>query len=168
MATNIAEASVTIDGIRYVVDCGFVKVRLFNPSTGMDILAVVPTSKASSTQRAGRAGRTAPGKCLRLYTDAAFERLPATTPPELSRSDMSMQVLQLKALGIDNLAKFDYLPPAPPSDLLAQALEFLASLGALDDYGRLTKPLGEQMAEMPVDPMMAKIVRAFSIFETHS
>lgn len=158
VATNIAEASVTIDGIRYVVDSGFVKMRLFDPNTGMDSLSVLPISKASATQRAGRAGRTSSGKCLRLYTEAMFEQLPNTTSSEMSRSDLSTQILQLKALGIDNLAKFDYLPPAPPSALLARGLEFLASLGALDEWGRLTKPLGEQMAEMPLEPRMAKVL----------
>jgi ATP-dependent RNA helicase DDX35 len=124
----------------------------------MDALSVLPESQASANQRAGRAGRTAPGKCLRLFPEAAFDALPLTTPPELARSDISTQVLQLKALGIDNLARFAYLPPAPPSEMLVRALEFLASLGALDDWGRLTKPLGERMAELPVDPMLAKVV----------
>ncbi|PWN96748.1 P-loop containing nucleoside triphosphate hydrolase protein [Tilletiopsis washingtonensis] len=158
VATNIAEASVTIDGVKYVIDSGFVKLRIFNPRTGMDALSVLPESQASANQRAGRAGRTAPGKCLRLFPEAAFDALPLTTPPELARSDISTQVLQLKALGIDNLARFAYLPPAPPSEMLVRALEFLASLGALDDWGRLTKPLGERMAELPVDPMLAKVL----------
>ncbi|EPQ32387.1 uncharacterized protein PFL1_00583 [Pseudozyma flocculosa PF-1] len=156
VATNIAEASVTIDGIRYVVDCGFVKLRTFNHRTGMDMLSVVPESLASATQRAGRAGRTSAGKCYRLFPEEALSTLPAATPPEMCRSDISMQVLQLKALGIDNLARFEFLPPAPPVEMMAKALEFLASLEVLDDHGRLTKPLGEQMAEMPVDPMLAK------------
>ncbi|KAN0066232.1 hypothetical protein ACQY0O_000326 [Thecaphora frezii] len=158
VATNIAEASVTIDGIKYVVDCGFVKLRTFDPRMGMDVLAVVPESVASATQRAGRAGRTSAGKCFRLFTEAALSLLPESTAPELCRSDISMQVLQLKALGIDNLARFEFLPPAPPAEMMVRALEFLASLEVLDDYGRLTKPLGERMAEVPADPMLAKIV----------
>ena len=158
VATNIAEASVTIDGIRFVVDCGFVKMRLYNPITGMDALSVFPISKASATQRAGRAGRTSAGKCLRLYTEKAFQSLASTTSSEMARSDLSTHILQLKALGIDNLVKFDYLPPAPPSALLARGVEFLVSVGALDEWGRLTKPVGEQMAEMPLDPKMAKVV----------
>ncbi|UZJ54592.1 hypothetical protein CBS101457_003912 [Exobasidium rhododendri] len=158
VATNIAEASVTIDGIRFVIDCGFVKMRLFNPVTGMDALSVFSISKASAIQRAGRAGRTSAGKCLRLYTETAFNSFAPTTSSELARSDLSTQILQLKALGIDNLVKFDYLPPAPPSALLARGLEFLVSVGALDEWGRLTRPVGEQMAEMPLDPKMAKVV----------
>jgi len=83
--------------------------------------------------------------------------MPTTTPPELVRSDISLYLLQLKALGIDNVLRFEFMSP-PPSELMIRALEFLYSLGALDDEGRLTKPLGTSMAEMPVDPMMAAIV----------
>ena len=84
--------------------------------------------------------------------------MPITTPPELTRSDISLYLLQLKALGIDNLAKFDFMSP-PPSDMMIRALEFLYSLKAIDDEGRLTKPFGARMAEVPLDPMMAAIVR---------
>lgn len=83
--------------------------------------------------------------------------MPITTPPELVRSDVSMYLLQLKALGIDNLAKFDFMSP-PPSDMMVRSLEFLYSLKAIDEEGRLTRPLGERMAELPLDPMMAAIV----------
>lgn len=158
VATNVAEASITIEGIRYVIDSGFVKMRLFHPQTGMDTLTVLPVSKASATQRAGRAGRTSSGKCLRLYTQEAFERMSPISSSEMTRTDLSNQILQLKALGIENLVKFDYLPPAPPSALLARGLESLAALGALDEWGRLTSPLGEQMAEMPLEPKMAKVL----------
>ncbi|TXT13758.1 hypothetical protein VHUM_01125 [Vanrija humicola] len=162
-ATNIAEASVTIDGIKYVVDSGFVKLKTFNPRTAMDVLTVTPCSLASANQRAGRAGRTSAGKCFRLYpasvlpTTNPLSAMPITTPPELVRSDISMYVLQLKALGIDNVAKFDFMSP-PPSDMMIRALEFLYSLKAIDDDGHLTKPLGERMAELPLDPMMATIL----------
>ncbi|EJT46062.1 pre-mRNA splicing factor [Trichosporon asahii var. asahii CBS 2479] len=161
-ATNIAEASVTIDGIKYVVDSGFVKLKTFNPRTGMDVLTVTPCSLASANQRAGRAGRTSAGKCLRLYppsilpTNNALSPMPVTTPPELVRSDISTYLLQLKALGIENLAKFDFMSP-PPSDMMVRALEFLYSLKALDDSAHLT-PLGERIAELPLDPMMATIL----------
>lgn len=157
VATNIAETSVTIDGVRFVVDCGFVKMRLFNPKTSMDVLTSVPISMASATQRAGRAGRTSPGKCLRLWPKSV--ELAATTPAELARVDITPYVLRLKALGIDNLARFDYLPPSPPSGMMVKALEFLSALGALDEWGRFT-PLGEQMAEMPIEPMMGKALLA--------
>ena len=159
VATNIAEASVTIEGIVYVVDPGFVKLRAFSPTTGIDALTVTPVSQAAATQRAGRAGRTKPGKCFRLYTEAAFDSMDPATPPEIQRSNLAPVVLQLKALGIDNIVRFGFLTP-PPSRLLARALELLYSLGALDDYGKLTQPLGRRMAELSLEPMLAKSLLA--------
>ena len=157
VSTNIAEASVTIDGIVYVVDCGFVKLRAFNPNTGIETLTATPISKASATQRLGRAGRTKPGKCYRLYTQSAYDSLPETTVPEIQRSNLAPVILQLKALGIDNVLRFDFLTP-PPAQLIIRALEILYSLGALDDYAKLTRPLGTRMAELSVEPMMAKVL----------
>lgn len=157
VSTNIAEASVTIDGIVYVIDCGFVKLRAFNPKTGIETLTGTPVSKASATQRAGRAGRTKPGKCYRLYTQAAYESLPEATVPEIQRSNLAPIILQLKALGIDNVLRFDFLTP-PPAELIIRALELLYSLGAVDDYAKLTRPVGIRMAELSVEPMMAKFL----------
>lgn len=157
VSTNIAEASVTIDGIVYVVDCGFAKLRAFNPSTGIETLTAVPISKASAVQRAGRAGRTKPGKCFRLYTQQAYESLPDATVPEIQRSNLAPVIMQLKALGIDNIVRFDFLTP-PPAELVIRAFELLYSLGAVDDYAKLTKPLGMRMVELAVDPMMAKVL----------
>ncbi|KAL7933366.1 P-loop containing nucleoside triphosphate hydrolase protein [Trichoderma chlorosporum] len=154
-STNIAEASVTIDGIVHVIDCGFVKLRAYNPKTGIETLTATSISKASASQRAGRAGRTKPGKCYRLYTENAYQTLPETNPPEIQRSNLASTILQLKALGIDNVVRFDFLS-APPSELMSKALELLYSLGALDDYAKLTQPLGSRMAELAVEPMMAK------------
>ena len=157
VSTNIAEASVTINGIVYVVDCGFVKLRAFNPDTGIEILTATPISKASATQRAGRAGRTKPGKCYRLYTQSIYDSLPEMTVPEIQRSNLAPVILQLKALGIDNVLRFGFFTP-PPSQLIIRALEVLYSLGALDDYAKLTRPLGTRMAELSVEPMMAKVL----------
>ncbi|OHF00370.1 helicase associated domain-containing protein [Colletotrichum orchidophilum] len=154
-ATNIAEASITIDGIVYVVDTGFVKLRAYNPRTGIESLSTTAISKASASQRAGRAGRTRPGKCFRLYTEDAYLGLPEFTVPEMQRSNLAPFILQLKALGIDNVLRFNFLSP-PPSELMAKALELLYSLGALDEYAKLTKPLGYRMAELAVEPMMGK------------
>ncbi|KAI5369505.1 Putative helicase, P-loop containing nucleoside triphosphate hydrolase [Septoria linicola] len=154
-STNIAEASVTIDGIVYVVDCGFVKLRAYNPNTGIETLTATPVSQASATQRAGRAGRTKPGKCYRLYTEEAFSSLPESTVPEVQRSNLAPLILQLQALGIDNIARFDFITP-PPAELIIRALELLFSLGALDDYAKLTSPLGTRMAELSIEPMLAK------------
>ncbi|GBB97167.1 hypothetical protein RclHR1_02930016 [Rhizophagus clarus] len=157
VATNIAEASITIEGIVYVIDCGFVKLRAYNPKTGMESLTVVPISKSSAQQRAGRAGRIMPGKAYRLYTEDSFYRLRDASIPEIQRNNLAQVVLQLKALGIDNVLRFDFMTP-PPAELMIRALELLYSLKALDDYGRLTMPLGMQLAEFPVDPMLGKIL----------
>ncbi len=163
VATNIAEASVTIEGIAYVIDCGYVKLRAFNPTTGIEALTVTAVSKAAATQRAGRAGRTKPGKCYRLFTEQAYEALEDATVPEIQRSNLAPVILQLKALGIDNIARFDFFTP-PPAELVIRALELLYSLGALDDYAKLTKPLGTRMAELAVEPMMGKVLLSATSF----
>eukprot|EP00884_Botryococcus_braunii_P019060 jgi/Botrbrau1/5838/Bobra.0366s0019.1 len=155
IATNIAEASLTIDGIYYVVDPGFAKQKVYNPKIGMDSLVVAPISQASAKQRAGRAGRTGPGKCYRLYTEAAFrnEMLPLSVP-EIQRTNLGMTVLALKAMGINDLMNFDFMDP-PPAPTLISALEQLYNLGALDEEGLLTR-LGRKMAEFPLDPPSAR------------
>lgn len=159
LATNIAETSLTIDNIVYVIDPGFAKQNNFNSRTGMESLMVVPISKASARQRAGRAGRTAPGKCFRLYTAWAYKHeLEDNTIPEIQRINLGNAVLTLKALGINDLLHFDFLDP-PPHETLVLALEQLYALGALNHHGELTK-LGRRMAEFPVDPMMAKMILA--------
>ncbi|TPX07855.1 uncharacterized protein E0L32_010430 [Thyridium curvatum] len=163
-STNIAEASVTIEGIVYVIDCGFVKLRAFNPRTSIETLTATPVSKASARQRAGRAGRTKPGKCFRLYTEDDYLALPDANVPEIQRTNLAPFILQLKALGIDNVLRFDFFTP-PPSELMVKALELLYSLGALDDYAKLTKPLGLRMAELAVEPMMAKTLLSASSFQ---
>lgn len=159
LATNIAETSLTIDNIVYVIDPGFAKQNNFNSRTGMESLTVVPISKASANQRAGRAGRTAPGKCFRLYTAWAYKQeLEDNTIPEIQRINLGNAVLMLKALGINDLIHFDFLDP-PPHETLVLALEQLYALGALNHHGELTK-MGRRMAEFPVDPMMAKMLLA--------
>ncbi|EEP76040.1 ATP-dependent RNA helicase DHX8 [Uncinocarpus reesii 1704] len=159
LATNIAETSLTIDGIVYVIDPGFVKENVFNPRTGMESLVVTPCSRASAGQRAGRAGRVGPGKCFRLYTKWAYHNeLEANTTPEIQRTNLSSVVLMLKSLGIDDLLDFDFMDP-PPAETLIRALEQLYALGALNDHGELTK-IGRQMAEFPTDPMLAKAILA--------
>lgn len=162
-STNVAEASITIEGIAFVIDCGFVKLRAFDPRTGIESLTVTPVSKASAAQRAGRAGRTRPGKCFRLYTEEYHDTLPESNVPEVQRSNLAPFILQMKALGIDNVLRFNYLTP-PPSELMINALEVLYSLGALDEYAKLTKPLGLRMAELAVGPMMAKALLSAKSF----
>ncbi|KAG6448697.1 hypothetical protein O3G_MSEX005619 [Manduca sexta] len=157
IATNIAETSLTIDGIYYVVDPGFVKQKVYNSKTGMDSLVVTPISQAAAKQRAGRAGRTGPGKCYRLYTERAYrdEMLP-TPVPEIQRTNLATTVLQLKTMGINDLLHFDFMD-APPVESLIMALEQLHSLSALDSEGLLTR-LGRRMAEFPLEPNLSKIL----------
>ncbi|KRY14300.1 putative pre-mRNA-splicing factor ATP-dependent RNA helicase mog-5 [Trichinella patagoniensis] len=157
IATNIAETSLTIDGIYYVVDPGFVKQKIYNPKTGMDSLVVTPISQAQAKQRSGRAGRTGPGKCYRLYTERAYrdEMLP-TPVPEIQRTNLASTLLQLKAMGINNLIDFDFMDP-PPVEAMVMALEQLHSLSALDDEGLLTR-VGRRMAEFPLEPSLAKLL----------
>ncbi|KAL1752961.1 P-loop containing nucleoside triphosphate hydrolase protein [Schizophyllum commune] len=156
VSTNIAEASVTINGIKYVVDSGFVKIRTYNPTTALASLATVPVSVASATQRAGRAGRTSAGVCYRLYTEAAFASLPLSTPPEIARTDMTTPILQLKALGIDDLMKFEWVT-APPAESVLRALEGLVATGMIGEDGRMT-PTGERVAECPVEVGLARML----------
>lgn len=159
LATNIAETSLTIDGIAYVIDPGYAKQNYFNARSGMESLVVVPISKASANQRAGRAGRVGPGKCFRLYTSWAYENeMEENTIPEIQRVNLGNVVLQLKSLGIHDLINFDYLDP-PPAETLVLALEQLYALKALNHKGELTS-IGRKMAELPVDPMMSKMILA--------
>uniref|UniRef100_A0A1A8E764 Pre-mRNA-splicing factor ATP-dependent RNA helicase DHX16 n=1 Tax=Nothobranchius kadleci TaxID=1051664 RepID=A0A1A8E764_NOTKA len=159
VATNIAETSLTIDGIIYVIDPGFCKQKSYNARTGMESLIVTPCSRASANQRAGRAGRVAAGKCFRLYTAWAFKHeMEETTIPEIQRTNLGNVVLLLKSLGINDLIHFDFMDP-PPHETLVLALEQLYALGALNHLGELTK-LGRRMAELPVDPMLSKMVLA--------
>jgi len=157
VATNIAETSLTIDGIVYVVDPGFSKQKVYNPRVRVESLLVSPISRASARQRAGRAGRTRPGKCFRLYTEKSFhEDLHETSFPEILRSKLSNVVLTLKKLGIDDLVHFDFMDP-PAAETLMRALELLNYVGALDDEGELTE-IGYQMSELPLDPQLAKLL----------
>lgn len=159
LATNIAETSLTIDGIVYVIDPGYVKENIYNPTTGMSNLVVVPCSRASANQRSGRAGRVGPGKCFRLYTKFAYMNEMDESPlPEIQRTNLNGVVLQLKSLGINELLDFEFMDP-PPTETLIGALNQLFALQALNHRGELTK-IGRQMAEFPTDPMLAKAVLA--------
>ncbi|KAI1054009.1 hypothetical protein LB507_007383 [Fusarium sp. FIESC RH6] len=159
LATNIAETSLTIDGIVYVIDPGYVKENVYNPATGMSNLVVVPCSRASANQRSGRAGRVGPGKCFRLYTKFAYmNEMDESTTPEIQRTNLNGVVLQLKSLGINELLDFEFMDP-PPTEALIGALNQLFALQALNHRGELTK-LGRQMGEFPTDPMLAKAVLA--------
>lgn len=158
-ATNIAETSITIDGIYYVIDPGFSKVNTYNPRAGMEQLIVSPISQAQANQRKGRAGRTGPGKCFRLYTESAFknEMLPNTIP-EIQRQNLEHTILMLKAMGINDLINFEFMDP-PPKTFMVSALEELFNLQALDDEGFLTV-LGKRMSQFPMDPSLSKALLA--------
>lgn len=157
VSTNIAETSLTIDGVVYVIDPGFSKQKVYDPRARVESLLVSPISRASAHQRAGRAGRTQPGKCFRLYTEKSFkEDLIEQTYPEILRSNLGTVVLQLKRLGIDDLVHFDFLDPPAPETMI-RALELLNYLGALDDEGELTE-IGHLMSEFPLDPQLSKML----------
>ncbi|KAJ0097146.1 hypothetical protein Patl1_29044 [Pistacia atlantica] len=159
VATNIAEASLTIDGIFYVIDPGFAKQNVYNPKQGLDSLVITPISQASAKQRAGRAGRTGPGKCYRLYTESAYRNeMSPTSIPEIQRINLGFTTLTMKAMGINDLLSFDFMDPPSPQALIS-AMEQLYSLGALDEEGLLTK-LGRKMAEFPLDPPLSKMLLA--------
>ncbi|KAH1217918.1 putative pre-mRNA-splicing factor ATP-dependent RNA helicase DEAH9 [Glycine max] len=162
ISTNIAETSLTLEGIVYVVDSGFSKQRFYNPISDIENLVVAPISRASARQRAGRAGRVRPGKCYRLYTEEYFlNHMSNEGIPEIQRSSMVSCVIQLKALGIDNILGFDW-PASPSTEAMIRALEILYSLRVLDDDAKLTSPTGFQVAEIPLDPMVSKMIIASS------
>jgi pre-mRNA-splicing factor ATP-dependent RNA helicase DHX38/PRP16 len=157
VATNIAETSLTVDGIMYVVDAGFSKLKVYNPKMGMDTLQITPISQANASQRAGRAGRTGPGKCFHLYTERAFrDEFYIQTIPEIQRTNLANTVLLLKSLGVKDLLDFDFMD-APPQDTITTSLFDLWALGALDNIGDLT-PLGRTMTAFPMDPSLAKLI----------
>jgi pre-mRNA-splicing factor ATP-dependent RNA helicase DHX16 len=157
LATNIAETSLTIDGISFVIDCGLEKQNSYNSSTGMNALVTVPCSRASAQQRSGRSGRTGPGMAFRLYTKFSYyNELPESSLPEILRISLDGPVLTLKAMGIHDILHFDFMDP-PPVTALAASLETLYALGYLDSNGAVTK-LGRRASELPLDPRLAKVL----------
>jgi len=157
IATNIAETSLTVDGIMYVIDSGYCKLKVFNPRIGMDSLQITPISQANANQRSGRAGRTGAGTCFRLFTEAAFlHEMFMNTIPEIQRTNLSNVVLLLKSLGVENLLHFDFMDP-PPQDNILNSMYQLWVLGALDNTGELTET-GKKMNEFPCDPSLSKML----------
>lgn len=157
VATNIAETSLTVDGIKYVIDSGYCKLKVFNPRIGMDALQIFPISQANASQRAGRAGRTGPGQCFRLYSERNFrEEMLKINVPEIQRTNLSNVILLLKSLGVQDLLQFHFMDP-PPSENMMNSMYQLWILGALDNTGGLTD-LGRQMVEFPLDPALSKLV----------
>jgi pre-mRNA-splicing factor ATP-dependent RNA helicase DHX38/PRP16 len=148
VATNIAETSLTVDGIMYVIDSGFSKLKVYNPRIGMDALQITPVSQANAGQRAGRAGRTGAGSAYRLYTEFAYrDEMFPNTIPEIQRTNLANTVLLLKSLGVKDLLQFDFMDP-PPQDNILNSCYQLWVLGALDNVGELTA-LGRKMSDFP-------------------
>ncbi|XP_054725023.1 pre-mRNA-splicing factor ATP-dependent RNA helicase PRP16-like [Uloborus diversus] len=157
VATNIAETSLTVDGIMFVVDSGYCKLKVYNPRIGMDALQIYPISQANANQRSGRAGRTGPGHCFRLYTESQYKNeMLMTTVPEIQRTNLANVVLLLKSLGVQNLLQFHFMDP-PPEDNMLNSMYQLWILGALDNIGSLTS-LGRCMIEFPLDPPLSKML----------
>ena len=155
-STNIAETSVTVSGVKYVVDSGLRKVKVWRHQLGLATLLTVPISQASAEQRSGRAGRESEGKCYRLYCEKDFKKLPAQTEPEIARSDVTSPVLMLKRYGVKDIVNWTWFE-YPGKEALVMALQELYQLGALDDFGDITKK-GEQMALLPVQPHLSSVL----------
>uniref|UniRef100_A0A8C7YHV7 RNA helicase n=1 Tax=Oryzias sinensis TaxID=183150 RepID=A0A8C7YHV7_9TELE len=163
VATNIAATSLTINGIKYIVDSGFVKQLNHNSRVGLDVLEVVPISKSEARQRAGRAGRTSAGKCFRIYTAEFWEKcMPEYTVPEIQRTSLTAVILTLKCLGIHDVIRFPYLA-CPEERFILEALKQLYQFDAIDRRGRVTK-LGELMVEFPLHPGLTRaLLKAASL-----
>ena len=156
LATNVAESSVTIDGVVAVVDAGLARVAAHSPWTGLPTLALAKISRAAAEQRAGRAGRTRPGRALRLYTQHDFEQRPAYDPPEIARVDLTDLAMTLGALGVADAGALDWLEP-PPDAAWGAARELLRRLGAMAPAGELTD-VGRRMLRFPIHPRLARLV----------
>ena len=154
VATNIAATSLTIDGVVYVVDSGYVKQLAYNPRTGLDSLDIVPIAKSEAVQRTGRAGRTKPGKCYRLFSETFYNQMDECTIPEIQRTSLTSVVLSLKCMGIANVLEFAYLDP-PEERMILEALRQLYYFQAINQEGQVT-PLGKQLVEFPLQPSLAR------------
>ena len=158
LATNIAETSVTVAGVRFVIDCGKSKLKQFRSRLGLDSLLVKPVSKSAAIQRKGRAGREASGKCYRLYTEQDYLALPKSNTPEILRCDLSQAILMMKARGIDDIIRFPFLD-RPPREALEKALTQLLQLGALKDNGSINET-GLRIAELPLTASLGRVLLA--------
>ncbi|KAM5433055.1 Salivary acidic proline-rich phosphoprotein 1/2 [Microsporum ferrugineum] len=158
LATNIAETSVTVPGVRYVIDCGKAKTKQFRTRLGLDSLLVKPISKSAAIQRKGRAGREAAGQCYRLYPEKEYLALPETNTPEILRCDVSQAILTMKARGVDDIVGFPFLTP-PPRDAIEKALLQLFNINALDETGKIS-PIGSRIAKLPITAPLGRVLLA--------
>jgi ATP-dependent helicase HrpA len=156
LATNIAETSLTVPGIRYVVDSGLARISRYSPRAKVQRLPIEPISQANAEQRKGRCGRVAPGVCIRLYTEEDFQQRPAFLEPELLRSHLAEVILRMKALHLGNIEQFDFLDP-PEAKSVRDGLQLLHELGALEVGGSLTQ-VGQQLAQLPLEPRLGRIL----------
>ena len=158
LSTNVAETSITVPGIRYVVDLGTARISRFSTRLGVQQLHVEPVAQSAANQRAGRCGRVGPGICIRLYEEADFLGRPLFTDPEILRANLAGVILQMTALGLGDVERFPWVDP-PDSRNISDANRLLQTLGALDDDHRLT-PQGRAIARLPLDPRIARIALA--------
>ncbi len=158
VSTNVAETSLTIDGVRTVIDSGLARVSAYEPRRGINTLLIKKISRAAAEQRAGRAGRTAPGRAFRLWSQADHARREEFESPEVHRVDLAEAVLLLKAAGVDDIRGFRWFD-APKEDALQRAEHLLHDLGALDSHGQLTEE-GQRMASLPLEPRFARLMLA--------
>lgn len=158
LSTNIAETSVTVSGVRHVVDCGKAKLKQFRARLGLDSLLVRPISKSSAIQRKGRAGREAPGQCYRLFTEKDYLGLQETNTPEILRCDISQAILTMKARGVDDIVGFPFLT-RPPREALEKALLQLYNIQALNDSGGISA-IGRQIARLPLTAQLGRVLLA--------
>lgn len=163
VSTNVAETSITIDGVRVVIDSGLARMARYDPNRGIDTLLIERVSRASADQRAGRAGRTAPGVCHRLWTEQEHVARPIQELPEILRHDLAEVVLTLKAGGVEEIEAFEWLEP-PDAKSLQRSLTLLTDLGALDHAGALTE-VGRKMVSFPMHPRYARMLLAGGEFE---
>jgi len=155
LATNVAETSLTVPGIRYVIDPGTARISRYSNRLKVQRLPIEPVSQASANQRKGRCGRTSDGICIRLYAEADFAARPAFTEPEILRTNLASVILQMTNLGLGDLAEFPFIDP-PDRRNITDGVKLLEELGALDD--RKLTPMGRQLAQLPVDPRLARMV----------
>ena len=156
IATNVAETSLTVPGIHYVIDTGTARISRYSTRTKVQRLPIEPISQASANQRAGRSGRVADGICIRLYSKADFESRPEYTEPEILRTSLASVILQMAAIGLGDVATFDFLD-SPDSRAIKDGVQLLAELGAVDEENRLTKT-GRALAQLPIDPRMGRMI----------
>ncbi len=157
LATNIAETSITINNIKYVIDSGFCKLRNYNPKSGLDFLKISKISKNSAIQRSGRAGREAVGKCFRLFTEQEFEQMEEFNPPEILRINLRNLILDLLAIGIDDPVNFDFLDK-PQKEAFQRANDELVIYKAINKLTYSLTDTGKKMSILPVEPMFGLIL----------